>query len=152
MLSLFIGVMSPGQFLHSWVKVHMVLCICSVCAPETIGLGRLMPHGNPESSSKCSTRSGHSFAREVIRKQPISGTTRKQLASRHSLQFISCSLDFVHMVVGLCVPLHWILHVRPDDATQELMDKHCTTERRVSYPPTLRMSGRCYTESVASRK
>lgn len=25
----------------------MVLCVCSVCIPEAVGLGRLVPHCNP---------------------------------------------------------------------------------------------------------
>ena len=43
---------------------------------------------------------------------------------RKCLQLISCSLDFVHMVVRPCVPFYRIFHVGAYDTTQKLVDKH----------------------------
>lgn len=50
-LSSLIGVVSPRQLLHSWVEVGVILCICSICTPEPIGFGWLIPHSYPARAS-----------------------------------------------------------------------------------------------------
>ena len=96
----------------------MVLCVCSVCIPEAVGLGRLVPHCDPAVEHELQPEQSDDYRQQQHDTLTVKRGYTKDPKERpgntsttHCLQLVSSSFRLVHMIVRFSISFDWVLHI-----------------------------------------